>query len=324
MTIQVEKEPAGKKNPILITLLTAAVVVPAFLWVVAGWASCFFPLLVFLGIQKYGWRYFSSQLIIAMLVAIVLGYALQSLELTLFTLALAPTGYVIAHAVQQENPPWQAGLKGWITLCVSFLIFFGALLSDSNLNFFEAITASMNAGIDEALRQYNENSTISADSYIALESTLTQIKMTAPLILPGIFGGMLLVLSWFTLVVGSALHPRLGLNHPWPKYGYWKLPEKLVWVAIVAGIFTIVGGEQLQRTAVNALLILSIIYCFQGLAIFTFMLNKWKAPPFVRSILYIIMVLQTFGTILLLLAGIADVWCDFRKISSTTIDDKPD
>ena len=61
-------------------------------------------------------------------------------------------------------------------------------------------------------------------------------------------------------------------------------------------------------------MLLAILYFFQGLAIAAFYLNKWKLPKFFRSVMYLMLILQSFGTILLTVVGIADVWFDIRKL----------
>ncbi len=45
-----------------------------------------------------------------------------------------------------------------------------------------------------------------------------------------------------------------------------------------------------------------------------FFLDKWNVPIVFRSFFYVMIVFQSFGTALLLVAGIADIWFDFRKL----------
>ncbi len=72
----------------------------------------------------------------------------------------------------------------------------------------------------------------------------------------------------------------------------------------------------------EGLIIIALLYCIQGLAILVFLVNKWQIPRMLRTAIYIIMVLQSFGTIVLLGIGIADVWLDFRRQSSEQTNDK--
>ncbi len=315
MTKQVEREPERKKNITHIALLSLAVLLPSVLWVILGWASSFLPLLLFVYILKYGWRQANSHLTIALLAALLIGYFLQSLELTLFSIAFVPAGYIFALAATRNELPWQAGYKGILTLCLSFFIFFSVLLINSDFTFFQAISESLNRGVDEALKQYGSNENLTAEQYELIEKTLFQIKTIAPIILPAILGSILIVVAWLTLVLGNTLMPRFKVNRPWPKYQYWSLPDKLIWGLIISGIIVVFTDDTARIIGINCLILFAFIYSFQGLAVLIFMLIKWKVPLFLRVTIYILMLLQSFGTIVLLIAGIADVWFDFRKLN---------
>lgn len=314
MTKQVEDQLEGKKNVPHILLLTVSLLLPGTMWVVFGWVSCFLPLVVFIFINKYGWKYTNSRVVIALPAAAFIGYMLQSLELTLFSAALLPAGYAVAHSARRGEIPWQAVLKGWLILCLSFFLFFSVLLINSEISFFQAITASLHHGIDEVLAQYRARKSFSAENFAMLEKTLSQVKAVAPLVLPAILGGILLLISWVTAVLGNAMLPKTGVTQPWTAYRYWKLPDKLIWALIISGIAAIMPVQAIRLIAINSLILIALVYSFQGLAILAFLLNKWNFPRFVRSIIYIMIILQSFGTVLLIVAGVADVWFDIRRL----------
>lgn len=321
MTRQVEKKPEGKNNALHIALFTLALLLPSTMWMVFGWTSCFLPLLVFIFIRNYGWRYTNSRLIIAVPAALLLGFLVQSLELIIFSAALLPAGYAAAYSAQRGDYPWQAGLKIWLALCLSFFLFFSILLVNSDISFFEAVTSSLHQGIDEALKQYRASESLSVENLAMLEQTLDQVKAVAPLIMPAILGGILLLVSWVTVVLGNVMLPKMGAAQPWPDYRYWILPDKLIWGLIIAGVVAILPGNIIRIAAINCVLIITVIYSFQGLAILAFFMDKWNIPRLIRSLIYIMIILQSFGTVLLIIAGIADVWFDMRKIRS---EEKPE
>jgi len=104
-----------------------------------------------------------------------------------------------------------------------------------------------------------------------------------------------------------------------PVYGIraiWQLPEKLVWLVVAAAALALLPLQLARTIGFNLLLVASVIYCFQGLSIVLFFLNKWKVPLFIRSLLYVIIVFQSLGTIFLSVIGLADVWFDLRHDSS--------
>ena len=95
----------------------------------------------------------------------------------------------------------------------------------------------------------------------------------------------------------------------------WQLPDKLIWLAIGMGLLTFLPATGARTIALNILILLSLIYSFQGLSVAVFYMNKWNVPILMRSFFYVMMIVQTFGTIILLVVGIADVWLDLRKIN---------
>ncbi len=324
MTKQVENTPEGKKNATHILLFTFALLLPSTVWVLLGWTSSFLPLLVFIFIIKYGWSYTSRHVLIAALISISLSYFLDNLELTLFSIALLPAGYAVAYSADRNEEPWKAGLRGWLTLCASIFLFFNILLFNSEISFFQAINQSMNSGIDEALRQYRSTDSLSPENLVLLEQTLHQVKVIAPLILPAIFGTIFMLLSWVTVVLGNVILPKTGCLQPWEDYRFWRLPDALVWVLILSGITALIPAGSLQIIGINCLILTVFVYSFQGLAVLVFLLNKWNVPRFARTFIYVMIILQSFGTVLLIVVGVADVWFDIRRRVASDKNNKED
>jgi len=316
VTEQVERKPEGKRNIFHIFLLTLALLVPGIFWMIFGWASSLLPLMIFIFIQKYGWSHTNRHLIIAMLAATAGGYFFQGLEVTLFSMSLLPMGYVIAYSSQRGDAPWYAGLQGTVVLAVSFTVFFSLTTANSDISFFHAITASLNNGIDEALRLYRANDTMSAENFVILEQTLNQMKTVAPIILPAVLGSLLVITNWITVILGNTLLPKLGCQAPWQSYSLWRLPDKLIWILIASAVFAVIPSETTQVIGINCLILTILPYCFQGLAVIVYMLNRWNVPRYLRALIYIMVALQSFGTIILIIIGIADVWFDIRKITT--------
>jgi uncharacterized protein YybS (DUF2232 family) len=102
----------------------------------------------------------------------------------------------------------------------------------------------------------------------------------------------------------------------WPQYSRWKLPERLVWIAIVGGILAVIGQGVLKNGGYCLVIISAILYFFQGLAVFIHLLDKWKVPGYLRIVLYVIVAVQSYGMLLLSVLGLADIWFDFRKLNT--------
>ncbi len=322
MTKQVETEPEGRKSVNHVLFLSALLLLPGAIWALLGWVCGLIPLITFIFISKFGWSYTNKKFIIAILTATCASLFLQNLEMTLFTVMLVPTGYAVAHSAEINDEPWLAGLKAVLTLTVSLFVFFGLLLINSEISFFTALTESFNRAIEETLSHYQQNGSLSSDNFLILEQTFYQIKYIAPMVMPAILSSMIIMVSWVTIALGNTILIKLDCKQSWSKYRYWNLPDKLIWGLILSGILALTPEETIRIIGINGLIIIGLLYCIQGLAILVFLVNKWQIPRMLRTAIYIIMVLQSFGTIVLLGIGIADVWLDFRRQPTEQINDK--
>lgn len=314
MTKQVETEPEGKQSLIHFILLTTLLILPSVFWWLFGWVSCIIPFVVFVLSFKYGWKYANRRIGIAALTALAVSSFYQSIELTLFSLSFVPSGYVSAYSALRKDKPWLAGCKVTFCLAMSLFVFFSLLLMNSDISFFTALNESLTNGIDEALRQYSQSETLSVENYAILEQSMYHLKSTAPIIMPSILVGFVILIAWATLILGNKILPRMGSKRPWPGYRFWSLPDPLVWGLIVAGILALISEGTLKLIGINVLIIVALAYSFQGLAILVFLLNKWNVPKILRKFMYVMIILQSFGTIILVGVGIADVWFDLRRL----------
>jgi uncharacterized protein YybS (DUF2232 family) len=119
---------------------------------------------------------------------------------------------------------------------------------------------------------------------------------------------------WVNALLSRPLLRAAGL--PAPDLGrldLWRAPERLVWVFIAAGFALFLPWEGVRFAAVNVLVVVSAVYCFQGLSILRFYLEKYRAPRLLRAAIYFVILIQQFFLAGLALAGLIDQWADFRK-----------
>jgi uncharacterized protein YybS (DUF2232 family) len=140
------------------------------------------------------------------------------------------------------------------------------------------------------------------------------MKMVLPLIMPSILTGVALLTIWIAMTAGNRIAFVLTGRSPWPQYRFWRLPDRLVWLMIAAALIALIPAGILKAGGINALIVGGLVYWFQGLAVCTFFLHKWNVPVLLRAFLYVMVVFQSFGTVILFGTGLADVWLDFRKI----------
>lgn len=99
----------------------------------------------------------------------------------------------------------------------------------------------------------------------------------------------------------------------------WSTPEWLIWVLIAAG-FAFQGFKYLipikpiETIALDAFLCVAAVYFCQGLAIMSFYFRMLGMPTVARVAIYVIASVHPVLAVLVCLAGVLDMWIDFRRL----------
>jgi uncharacterized protein YybS (DUF2232 family) len=133
-------------------------------------------------------------------------------------------------------------------------------------------------------------------------------------ILPSIVVVATLFLVWTNLLLARYLFQSRRLHYPdFGRLNQWKAPEPLVWAVIASGILLLVGHSGLTIIGINGLIVLMMVYFFQGIAIVSFYLEKKQLPRFLRILLYGLIAMQQLLLLLVVAVGFFDTWIDFRR-----------
>lgn len=312
---QVERKPEGIRVFYYILLFSSVLILPGVQWPILSWLNGIIPLITFLYLYVFGWNAGNKIILQGVIIACGVSLFLRSMPLIFLTLTALPPGYVIAYSAGKSEGQVGTGIKGIICLGVCWLLFWGGLIITDNALSYSALIHSVQEGVDASLNLYRQNSSIPADKLLLIDQFLSQVKTLFPVILPAILGNIIIISIWLTMVLGNHLAMRCCNKSPWPEYKYWKLPERLIWAAIFSAVLALVPIKPIQPVGINLLLLLGLFYIFQGLAILVYFFDKWNMPIIFRLPLYTIAVIQSSGTFLLLIVGIADIWLDFRRIN---------
>ncbi len=322
MTIQAEQKPDVRKIIGAILTCSLVIILPAIEWSLFGWLHMLLPLLAFLVLGKYGGYTGKRFLLTALALAAIVLTLLNSFDLFIFSAVFLLSGYVLFTSTERQDTIAICGLKTCVTLAVGWTIILGFFTFGAEISPYNQLLQTLDQGIGEALTYYRQSDTVSGDTMIVLETTLYQMKVLVPIIMPAILGSIILLVTWFTMVIGNNLLLKINSVSPWVSYGYWSLPDKLIWVVIITALASLVPVQSLKFIGINGIILLSIIYAFQGLAVAVFYMNKWSVPILLRSFFYVMMILQSFGTIVLIILGIADIWFDFRKLKQQIVNEE--
>ncbi len=94
----------------------------------------------------------------------------------------------------------------------------------------------------------------------------------------------------------------------------WSAPEWLIWVLLATGFGMFVPVPALAVAALDAFVCVAAVYFCQGLAIMAFYFKALTIPPWVRGLIYFVIIVQPVLAALVCAAGIFDLWIDFRRL----------
>jgi uncharacterized protein YybS (DUF2232 family) len=118
---------------------------------------------------------------------------------------------------------------------------------------------------------------------------------------------------------------NMGLVWRWlgkEKVGYqlfaglvtWRTPEWLIWLLLATGFGMFIPLPGAWTAALNGFVLVAAIYFCQGLAIMAYYLQMLGMPRFVRGTVYLMTLLWPILAALVCLAGVFDMWIDFRRL----------
>lgn len=93
----------------------------------------------------------------------------------------------------------------------------------------------------------------------------------------------------------------------------FRVPESLIWVTMASFLFSFLKleNELVTIVAANVFNVMMGLYFFQGLAVLEVVMLVFRVGPFMKFLVYFIIVGQLF--LMLSVLGILDYWADFRK-----------
>ncbi len=300
-----------------ILLFALILILPGIQGVIFGWLHFVVPLTVFFYIYKWqnGFLYIVSGLTLALVASIIIG----SFEIMIFSAALIPAGYILAQSAFQGNSPAYSGFKATVILVICWILLLSGETIITGINPVVDFLGSLDSNIEQTLAYYRQSEVMAPETLALLEQSFFQMKTALPKVMVSILLSLALAIIWFSMLMGNRIVLKFAGYRPWVDHKSWQLPDKLIWLLIIAALITMLPLGYTRLIGLNVLIVLSLVYFFQGFSIFVFFLHKWGVPLFFRFVLYGMMLFQSFGTVLLLVVGIGDVWLDLRRLKQKNI-----
>jgi uncharacterized protein YybS (DUF2232 family) len=179
---------------------------------------------------------------------------------------------------------------------------------------YQEILTSVDGSIGDAAQAIVNSSELSDEHLDQLQQTFKNLRTLLPGIMPGLLLTTMLNSIFCNLLLGHWLLRRFSrTNIIWPPFREWRLPDRLIGAIIGAGVLVLLPAETAKVIGLNLLFVTGTLYLFQGLAVLATLLNKWSLPVTLKALVYLLILVQAYGVIMLAFLGVADIWVDFGK-----------
>ncbi len=121
------------------------------------------------------------------------------------------------------------------------------------------------------------------------------------------------MVAWLNIVLLRQLTQLATGKKPEPPLYNFALPEWLIFGALAAGFAMFMPVRELRIISLNLLLVLGVLYFFQGMAVVSAWFNRLGLPRIIRVLGYPLMFLNPLFLLIITL-GLLDLWLDFRRL----------
>jgi uncharacterized protein YybS (DUF2232 family) len=285
---------------------------PGFIWVQLLLAVPIFYILETKG-QRGGIRCIRNGLLLAAVGSILLKQPISFL----LSLIMVPLGFSLYRSCQIGLDPWKTGVRGLFILSLGWIVsmvIYGIALHANPYG-------ELLGFLDQVIIQYHDTyikvRELPPEIGIKPEDVLPLLRTILPKVVPGLLVSSLVATVWLNLLLcANLLNVMQPERNNWPAYRFWKIPSNVVWLLIGGVVLLLLSDGRFIELGFGVTTLGCLLFCFQGLAVASFQMEKWKLPPFLRFLIYLFLVIQQAGLILLLIFALVDIWMDFRKINS--------
>ncbi|MBF0301651.1 MAG: DUF2232 domain-containing protein [Desulfamplus sp.] len=167
-----------------------------------------------------------------------------------------------------------------------------------------------------------ENMGMSPENIQLISDSIHAIQYILVRIIPALVTILLSFVIWVNILFIKKILDKKAIHlTELQNLNQWKAQEHLVWVVIALGLLMVIPGKGIKIVAFNCIMILMIMYFFQGIAILAFIFERKKLPILLKIAIYSIIAIQQILILAIIGLGFFDTWVNFRKIG---INNKPD
>ncbi len=310
--IQIANRPIHQDVIVAIAVTTLISMAALYLRLLGPFVGLFIPLPILFYRAKLGR---SSGLLILMAVSLIVGFLVgwRSMSTAAFLFEVGLVGLVLPEMFElnlsvEKTVAMTAGVV--ITMGGIMLALYSLLLATTP---WVVVSNYLEKSAKLALVMYSEMGASEENIGVAVQS-LERIIYVVLRIIPAIVTVATLFVVWSNLILARLLLQGKQLVYPdFGRLNQWRAPEPLVWVAIASGALILFSNPGLKMLGINGLIVIMMIYFFQGIAIISFYFEKKQFPTVLRVLLYGLIAMQQLLLVVVIVVGFFDMWIDFRR-----------
>ena len=192
----------------------------------------------------------------------------------------------------------------------------------TGINPFQLDGAEMQSMIDKIF-QFYESTGMSKESLAAVRDQFAESIRLLPVIFPTILTMASARDCYLRYTISSFVLKRVG-GTPLPQlppFSGWRFPKSVFGALVVSVLLTLFGSRSGEwnfalKAGTNLRLLVNFLFLFQGLSLIWYFFSERARVPFARvfrTVAIIIVVLVPLFSTIAVMAGIGDMWLDFRK-----------
>jgi uncharacterized protein YybS (DUF2232 family) len=188
------------------------------------------------------------------------------------------------------------------------IIVYGSL---SGINLQQLISSEIGGSLKQAVALY-EKGGVKGEELEFLKSSMTVASELLQRLYPALFTIMLVVIAGCNLLLVKKTTANTSVTLNIDDFATFKNPDLLVWLLIMCGFALLLPQSVITTPALNILLVITMLYFFQGMAVVSALVKKYSVPNLLRIFLYTMLIIQPYLLAFVAGIGIFDLWVDFR------------
>ncbi len=201
----------------------------------------------------------------------------------------------------------------WTTAANLLICFTGIIVysSVSGVNLQQLISTEISGSLKQAVALY-EKGGVTGEELELLKSSMAVASDLLKRLYPALITVMLILIAGCNLLLLKKTTANTSVTLNIGDFATFRNPDLLVWFLIACGFTLLLPLSLITTPALNILLIITLLYFFQGMAVVSALIKKYSVPALLRIFLYTMLIIQPYLLALVAGIGIFDLWVDFR------------